>query len=91
MYNGCVDGLFKARALCVLTQLPRERRWAEIWVKLPPGVLMAGWNDDGRREEVDSVCLGFKMSKTFDSQNMILVPENTTCSGHAGFASVYMA
>lgn len=60
LYNGCAEGLFKARGLWVLTQLPRERRWdegdREIWVKplwaSGSGVMMAIWNDDERQEEV---------------------------------------
>lgn len=61
VYNGCVEGLFKARGLWVLTQLPGEKRWEEggrqIWVKLlkasESGVMTARWNDDEQQGELE--------------------------------------
>lgn len=74
MYNGCVDGLFKARGLWVLTQLPREQRWVEgdrILGKTPLSIGVRG-NDDEWRGEVN-MC--FVLGNTSDYK--VLVPKNT--------------
>lgn len=75
MYNGCRDGLFKARGLRVLTQLPRERRCVEgdrIWGKTPLSIGVRG-NDDEWRGEVN-IC--FVLGNTSDY--MVLVPTTVT-------------
>ena len=76
VYNGYLEDLLKARGQWVLTQLAGERR-LRWWRQRNLGKTASSvWVKTSRWRAERGSDLNFKLGKTFDSQNMILVPEN---------------